>query len=73
MAQKVSSGIKHAFPTGIAKPALRALRAAGFTNLEQFTKTTDKELLKLHGVGPKAIRLIRAALKELGLSFTKPG
>ena len=73
MSQNENGDLKHALPTNIGKPAFRALSAAGFTRLEQFTKTTDKELLKLHGVGPKAIRLIRAALKELDLSFTKPG
>jgi hypothetical protein len=60
------------FPPGIGKPALRALVAAGYTRLEQFTTVTEKELLKLHGVGPKAIRILRAALEAQGLAFAPP-
>jgi DNA-directed RNA polymerase alpha subunit len=66
---KENDKIKYAFPTSIGKPAFRALSAAGYKSLEQFTKVNEADLLKLHGVGPKAIRLIRHALKELGLSF----
>ena len=68
---KENDKIKYALPPSIGKPALRALSAAGFTKLEQFTKIKETDLLKLHGVGPKAIRLIRAALNELGLSFAE--
>jgi len=57
------------FPPGLAQPALRALRAAGYTRLEQFTSITEAELLKLHGMGPKALGLIRSALHARGLSF----
>ncbi len=57
------------FPPGLAQPALRALRAAGYTRLEQFTSITEAELLKLHGMGPKALGLIRSALQARGLSF----
>jgi len=56
-------------PPGLAQPALRALRAAGYTHLEQFTGITEAELLKLHGMGPKALGLIRSALQARGLSF----
>ncbi len=69
MSKKASGNPKHAFPPGISKPALRAFSAAGFTYLEQFTRINEADLLILHGVGPKAVRLIRAALRELGLSF----
>jgi predicted flap endonuclease-1-like 5' DNA nuclease len=56
-------------PAGIGKPALRALAAAGYTHLEQLARVKEDELLKLHGVGPKAIRVLRAALEIQGLSF----
>lgn len=56
-------------PAKAGKPARRALKAAGYTEIEQFTHITEEELLELHGVGPKAIRAIGEALEERGLSF----
>jgi DNA-directed RNA polymerase alpha subunit len=53
----------------VSAPALRALLGAGYTRLEQLTEVTEAELLKLHGMGPKAIRTLQAALAERGLSF----
>lgn len=53
----------------VSAPARRALTGAGYTRLGQLTATTAAELLKLHGMGPKAINILRAALKEHGLSF----
>jgi hypothetical protein len=53
----------------IGKPALRALVGAGYTRLEQLTQVTEAELLKLHGVGPKAVGILRRALEARGLAF----
>ena len=53
----------------IGAPAKRALEAAGYTRLEQLTKVTEAELGQLHGMGPKALGILRDALKEKGLSF----
>jgi hypothetical protein len=61
------------FPTGIGKPAHRALTAAGYVRLEQLTTVTEAELLKLHGVGPKAIAVLRRALETKSLSFADLG
>ena len=60
------------FPAGLAQPALRALAGAGYTRLDQVARVTEADPLKLHGMGPKAIRLLRAALKSQGKSFAKP-
>lgn len=70
MAEKRSES-EHGLPLGIGKPATAALQEAGFTHLEHFTAVTEKEILMLHGVGPKAARIIRDALNESGLSFLK--
>ena len=59
------------FPRGIGNPATQALKAAGYAQLQQLTQVTEAELLKLHGVGPKAIRILRETLKEKGMSFAK--
>ena len=56
------SSIRDHFPAGIAAPALRALYAAGYRKLDDVVKITDEELLSLHGMGPKAVRLIREAI-----------
>nr|WP_263326507.1 DNA-binding protein [Neobacillus sp. Marseille-Q6967] len=58
-------------PERLAKPALRALKSAGYLKLEQFTEPKEVEVLKLHGMGPKAIKLIREELSKNGLSFKK--
>jgi hypothetical protein len=57
------------FPHGIGGPATDALRLAGYTRLKQLAKVSEADLLKLHGVGPKAISVLRAALAERGLAF----
>ena len=53
----------------IGQPATRALHGAGYTRLEQLTTVSERELLKLHGMGPKAIRLLREAMEAQGLAF----
>jgi hypothetical protein len=61
-----------ALPPGIGKPATRALERAGYTRLTQLTQATEAELLQLHGVGPKAMGILRAALAAAGQSFKQP-
>jgi hypothetical protein len=72
MAHQKNDKLRHDFPAGLAQPALRALSAAGFTRLDQLTKVKETDLLKLHGMGPKAIVLLHAALKARGRSFDDP-
>lgn len=59
------------FPKGVAAPAVRALASIGVTRLDQVTRFTQRELLALHGMGPKALGLIEAALKARGKSLAK--
>jgi hypothetical protein len=56
-------------PRNIGAPATRALAAAGYTQLSQLANVPAVELGKLHGVGPKALRLLQEALKQRGLSL----
>ncbi|MEV0407191.1 hypothetical protein [Actinoallomurus sp. NPDC050550] len=49
-------------PKAIGGPATRALTGAGITTLAQVAALTDAELLALHGVGPRAVRILREAL-----------
>lgn len=43
----------------LGRPAVRALEAAGVATLGQAWAARDADLLALHGVGPKAVRLLR--------------
>jgi hypothetical protein len=63
---------EHDFPAGVSNPALRALHAAGYTRLDQLTTVSERELLALHGMGPKAIGILREALQAQGKSFAAP-
>ncbi len=53
----------------IGAPALSALQEIKIKYLEDLTKYTKRELLKLHGVGPKAIRILTEEMKKLNLKF----
>jgi predicted Fe-Mo cluster-binding NifX family protein len=53
----------------LAAPARRALTGAGYTRLEDLTKVKESEVIRLHGMGPNAMAVLRDALKERGLSF----
>lgn len=57
------------FPKGVAAPAIRALASVGVTKVEQLTKFTEKEIALLHGMGPKALGILKQTLKEKGLHF----
>jgi hypothetical protein len=53
----------------IGAPATRALAAAGYTELGQLAGVPEADLARLHGMGPRALRLIREGLEERGLSL----
>lgn len=59
------------FPAGIGQPARRALAGAGYTNLGQLAQVREADLLQLHGMGPKAMGLLKAALAARGQTFAE--
>lgn len=59
-------------PRAIGRPATNGLGAAGITSLEQVAEHTAARIAALHGVGPKAVRLLEEALAERGLRFQEP-
>jgi hypothetical protein len=69
-AEEMSEKYGEVFPK-IGAPALRALDGAGITQLSQLANYTEKELLDLHGFGPRALRLLKEKMDEVGLSFLK--
>lgn len=57
------------YPQAIGRTARRQLALSGFTSLDQLTSVTEEELLAIHGVGPKAIRILRDELARRGLAY----
>lgn len=56
-------------PDAIGKTAARELSVNGITSLHEVAGRSTQELLAIHGVGPKAIRILGEALAEKGLAF----
>ncbi len=57
--------------TKIGQPAHRALKNAGIETLEQLSQFSERELLNLHGFGPKALDVLKNVLAEQGRSLKK--
>ena len=55
----------------LSAPARRALENNGITSLQQLSDSSEKDILKFHGMGPASIPKLRAALEAEGLSFKK--
>jgi predicted flap endonuclease-1-like 5' DNA nuclease len=63
------SPIPTEFPREIGRTARRVLALSGYTRYDQLTSVTSADLLKIHGVGPKAIRILEEELTGRGLAF----
>jgi predicted flap endonuclease-1-like 5' DNA nuclease len=61
--------VRTEFPHGIGKVAKRELVGNGYTRYDQLTAVSAKTLLGIHGIGPKAIRILSEELADRGLSF----
>jgi len=55
----------------IGQPACRALASIQVTCLKDLLNKTDKQLLSLHGFGPRALMIIKEALSKEGLNLKK--
>jgi DNA-directed RNA polymerase alpha subunit len=53
----------------ISAPAQRALSAQGITCLDELVKYSEKEVSSLHGMGNKAMTILREALDDAGLKY----
>lgn len=61
------------FPSTIGRVATRALALNGYTRFEQLTRVSRRDLLRIHGIGPKAVRILEEELAARGLSFARDG
>ena len=60
-----------AFPAGVGGPALRALQVAGVRSMADLEGRTEAEILALHGMGPRALGILRDALAASGRRFRR--
>ena len=57
------------YPQSLGRTDRRQLEANGYTRFDQLTTATTADLLAIHGVGPKAIRILEEELAARGLAF----
>jgi hypothetical protein len=62
---------ENGLPPGLSQPAQRALAGAGIQTLEQLSQLSENEIKRLHGIGPRALELLRSAMAEKELSFAR--
>ena len=54
----------------LGAPARRALENAGITTLVLLSKYSEKDILKLHGIGKSTIPILKQQLENAGLKFS---
>ncbi|KPN96317.1 RNA polymerase alpha subunit C-terminal domain-containing protein [Lysinibacillus sp. ZYM-1] len=57
------------FLSTLSSPARNALVREGIDTLQELANYTEKDILKIHGIGPASIPSMRSSLEEVGLSF----
>jgi hypothetical protein len=55
----------------LSAPAQRALQGAGYSTLQQLSKVSEREIARLHGIGPNALGKPKQELAAHGLSFAQ--
>lgn len=56
-------------PDAIGKTAARELALYGITSLARVSTMSKRDLLGIHGAGPKAVRILGEALAGIGREF----
>ncbi|MFA9556671.1 RNA polymerase alpha subunit C-terminal domain-containing protein [Evansella sp. AB-rgal1] len=57
------------FLSKLSSPARNALLHEGIDTLNELSTFTEKEILKIHGIGKASLPIMRTLLEEEGLSF----
>ncbi|WP_199171373.1 RNA polymerase alpha subunit C-terminal domain-containing protein [Sporosarcina sp. P18a] len=60
---------KSGFLSKLSSPARNALVHNGIDTLQKLSKYTEKEILKIHGIGPASLPIMRTFLEKESLSF----
>lgn len=66
---ELTSSLASDLPPSIGRPATRALNGAGIATIADLANHTEREIAALHGIGPKAIRILTDALSTAGLTW----
>src|SRR5690554_2854 len=53
----------------LSNPARNALLHQGIDTIEKLSTHTEKEILKIHGIGKASLPIFHKSLEEKGLSF----
>ncbi|REL24002.1 hypothetical protein DYD21_20155 [Rhodohalobacter sp. SW132] len=53
----------------LSNPARNALLHHGIDTIQKLSSYTEKEILKIHGIGKASLPVFRKSLEEEGLSF----
>lgn len=67
---RLTGGGEVGLPAALSAPAARALGEAGYGSRHQLDGVSQRELLALHGVGPKAVEVLSDALSDQGLGLS---
>ncbi|MBU9719875.1 MULTISPECIES: RNA polymerase alpha subunit C-terminal domain-containing protein [Bacillaceae] len=59
------------FLSKLSSPARSALIHEGIDTLSKLSNYTEKEILKIHGIGPASLPTMRTLLEDADLSFKK--
>ncbi len=57
------------FLAALSTPARRALETFGVTTLTELAQYSEREILSLHGMGPRSMPTLRQVLLTKGLTF----
>ncbi|MBW4890029.1 hypothetical protein KXQ82_09890 [Mucilaginibacter sp. HMF5004] len=53
----------------LSQPAQRALANAGIVLVDDLTKITEAELIKLHGIGKNGLQTLKTIMAEKDITF----
>ncbi|SDD24603.1 RNA polymerase alpha subunit C-terminal domain-containing protein [Niabella drilacis] len=53
----------------LGAPARRALEGAGISSVEALAQHSEAAIMKLHGMGPASLPVLKMALEASGLTF----
>lgn len=70
-AERAVAGQVGDLPRALGNPATHALLSAGVSSLAAAAEWTDHDLLALHGVGPRAVQVLRQAIAAADLAPTR--
>lgn len=57
------------FLAQLSNPARNALLHEGIDTIQKLSAYTEKEILKIHGIGKASLPVFRKSLEEAGLTF----